>query len=70
MWYHDGYELNPLMDNFLFFSKNNCRVMIIRLVLESPRPELSLGCFLIEFEAFFIILRQFEKNRYFGPMTV
>ena len=44
-------------------------MIIIRLVLESRRSELFLEAFPIEFGPFFMILEQFEKNRYFGPMA-
>ena len=37
--------------------------------MESGRSELSLRCFPIEFGPFFIILWDFEKNRYFGGMA-
>ena len=57
------------MDKFWLFSKNICRIVIFRLVLESGRSELSLRCFPIEFGPFFIILWDFEKNRYFGGMA-
>ena len=67
--YHDEHELNALMDKFWLFSKNICRIVIFRLVLESGRSELSLRCFPIEFGPLFIILWDFEKNRYFGGMA-
>ena len=67
--YHDEHELNPLIDNFLFFSKNIHRIVLIRLVLENWRSQLSLGCFPIEFGQFFMFLCDFEKNRYFGGMA-
>ena len=59
--YHDEHELNALIDKFWLFSKNICRIVIIRLVLESGRFELSLRCFPIEFGPFFMILWDFEK---------
>ena len=39
-----------------------CRMMIIRLVLETMGPERSLECFPIDFGQFLDILRLFEKK--------
>ena len=57
------------MTIFYFFSKNIHRIVLIRLVLENWRSQLSLGCFPIEFGQFFMFLCDFEKNRYFGCMA-
>ena len=57
------------MTIFYFFSKNIHRIVLIRLVLENWRSQLSLGCFPIEFGQFFMFLCDFEKNRYFGGMA-
>ena len=70
MFYHDGYELNPLCDKISKIFKSFCRMIIIRLVLERQRHGRSFECFPIDFGQFFIILRHFEKNLYFGSMTV
>ena len=67
--YHDEHELNALIDKFWLFSKNICRIVIIRLVLKNGRSELSLRCFPIEFVPFLKILWYFEKNRYFEGMA-
>ena len=63
---------SPNRQILVFFSENIDRTVIIWLVLESGRSELSLECFPIEFEPFLMILWFFEKNRYltyFGGMA-
>ena len=55
---------------FLIFQKSMCRMMIIRLVLETMGPERSLECFPIDFGQFLDILRLFEKKVHFDLGTV
>ena len=45
-------------------------MIIIRLVLERRKQERPFECFPIDFGQFVIISRHFEKNLYFGSMTV
>ena len=68
--YHDVPKLKGLIYIFSIFSKNICRMIIIRLVLENIVSTHCNARSLVDFGQFLTILESFEKKVYFHVMSL
>ena len=68
--YHDAAKLKGLIDVFSNFSKNICRMKMIRLDLKNMMSGHCNARSLVDFGPFLTILASFEKKVYFCLMSL